>query len=294
MKAAFGTELSQEQELREVEMAFTNQFPSHDAMNWYPWVTATFDDLVIIEVSGKYYKVAYTGEGGNLVFALFEDWEEVEKQEEWVTKSMNRMIQISRIKAVGDWELEVLGVPFGSATNKDGHGEYFDAETELHLDRYPNPAVHYYHALTPEDQGIPEEIGEITSSEVRSDGVWYRIVLDKLSKFAELVMEAARKGLARASSGTAAHLVRIARDGHIDNWPVVEISLFDTDGKYSLMPADNRAVAIPVVKALFERAGIEYPDDLPRSEAKAKGDKQRAEAASRIQMKAREYLLGDE
>jgi hypothetical protein len=296
MKAAFGTELSQEQELREVEMAFTNQFPSHDAMNWYPWVTATFDDLVIIEVSGKYYKVAYTEDGGNLVFALFEDWEEVEKQEEWVTKSMNRMIKLSRIKAVGDWELEVLGVPFGSFFNKDKQGEYFDASTKLHLERYPNPAVHYYHGFDPDGypQGDPEEIGEVQSTEVREDGVWYRVLLDKTKDLAKRVMDAAKEGLARASSGSVEHLFRRSRDGHIENWPVIELSLFDMDESVGRAPANNYAVALPVAKSLFERAGIKYPDDLPRSKAKAKGDKQRAEAASRIQLKAREYLLGDE
>jgi len=205
------------------------------------------------------------------------------------------------IKAVGDWELDVLGVPFGSPTDKDGHGQYFDANTNLHLDRYPSPAVHYYHGLTPDDRGTPAEIGDVKSSEVRKDGVWYRIVLDKTKKLAKLVMEAAKKGLARASSGTAAHLVRFARDGHIENWPVIEISLFDTEGKYKLEPASNRAVAIPVMKALFERAGIECPDNLSdddQSEADAIGETQRAEAALRkrqiLQLKAREYLLGEE
>ena len=210
------------------------------------------------------------------------------------------MTERIHIKAVGEWEIDVLAIPFGSPSEKDGHGEYFDANTNLHLDRY-TPAVHYYHSLTPEDQGIPEEIGHVKSSEIKQDGVWYRIVLNKASKFAKLVMDAAKKGLARASSGTAAHLVRIARDGHIENWPLVEVSIFDTEGKYNLMPANNRAVALPVVKALFERAGISYPDDLSddyRSKVNAIGRRQRATAVSRkrriLQLKAREHLLGDE
>lgn len=307
MKAVFGTELSQEQELREVEMAFSNAFPSQSAPvspmpDFYPWIVATFDDLLIVEVSSKYYKVAYTQAGDELTFAPFVDWEEVDKQEEWVTKSMNRMIKLSRIKAVGDWELDVLGIPFGSPSDKDGHGQYFDADTDLHLDRYPNPAVHYYHGLTAaDDERAPVEIGEVKSSEVREDGVWYRIILDKAQEYAAIVMEAAKKGLARASSGTAIHLARIAWGGHIENWPVIEISLFDTEGEYGFEPASNYAVAIPVMKALFERAGIECPDNLSddyRSKVNAIGDKQRATAASRkrriLQLKAREHLLGDE
>lgn len=304
MKAIYGEELSQEQELREIEMAFSNAFPSRQdtpvspLADWYPWVVATFDDLVIVEVGGKYYKVAYTEEGSDFVFVPFEDWEEVEKQEEWVTKATKRMIKLSRIKAIGEWELEVLGVPFGNYFNKDGHGEYFDASTKLHLERYPNPAVHYYHGYNPDGipQGDPEEIGEVQSTEVREDGVWYRVLLDKTKDLAKRVMDAATAGLARASSGSVDHLFRVGRDGHIENWPVIELSLFDMDETIGRIPANNYAVAMPVAKALFERAGISYPDDLSRSKAKAKGDKQRAEAASRkhIQLKAREYLLGDE
>src|SRR3989304_294100 len=36
-------------------------------------------------------------------------------------------IEHKTIKAVGDWELEVLGIPFGSPDNKDAHGEWVDA-----------------------------------------------------------------------------------------------------------------------------------------------------------------------
>lgn len=212
------------------------------------------------------------------------------------------MTERIRIKAVGDWELEVLGVPFGSAYNKDKDGEYFDATTKLHLDRYPNPAVHYYHGYTPEGlpQGDPEEIGEVQSTEVRADGVWYRVLLDKTKEFAKRVMDAAKDGLARASSGSVEHLFRKSRDGHIENWPLIELSLFDIDPKEGRMPANNYAVALPVMKALFERAGISYPDNLSdddRSEAEAIGEQQRAEAEARghqiLQLKAREYLLGD-
>lgn len=206
------------------------------------------------------------------------------------------MTERIHIKAVGDWLIDICGVPFGSPTNKDKAGEYFDAETNLHLERYPAPAVHYYHGFTPDGipQGDPEEIGEVMSTEVRTDGVWYRVLLDKTKELAKRVMDAANDGLARASSGSVAHLFRKDQDGHIENWPLVEISIFDIDETAGRMPANNYAVAVPVAKALFERAGIEYPDDLPRSEANAKGDKQRAAAVSRIQLKAREYLLRED
>ena len=197
------------------------------------------------------------------------------------------------VKAAGDWELEVLGVPFGGPFDRDSDGEYFDKDTNLHMDRYPNPAVHYYHGYDPDGnpQGMPEEIGEIKATEVREDGVWYRVLLDKASEFAKRVMAAAKKGLARASSGSVEHLYRAAQDGHIENWPLIELSLFDMGESGERRPANSYAVAVPVMKALFDRAGIPYPDNLTRSEAKAKGEQQRAAAVSRSKLRARLYLL---
>lgn len=205
----------------------------------------------------------------------------------------------ANIKAIGDWELDVLGVPFGSPLQRDAHGQYFDASTDLHLESYPTPTVHYYHGFAPDGhpQGDPVEIGKIKSTEVRNDGVWYRIILDKAQEFARRVMEAAKKNLARASSGTANHLVRVSQDGHITNWPVIELSLFDIDRSAGRVPANNYAVAIPVMKALFERAGIAYPDNLPdenEPETKAKGEQHRAKVEQRtlqVQAKAKLFLL---
>jgi len=300
MKAIYGAELSQQQKLLQIEQAFNNAFPGSGdeavvpSSSWYPWIVATFDDLLIVEVNGRYYKVTYQ-QGEPMTFAPFVDWEEVEKREEWTTKSLMRRIKAAGVKAVGDWELEVLGVPFGSPTDKDRHREYFDANTKLHMDRYPNPAVHYYHGFNPDGtpQGMPEEIGEVQSTEVREDGVWYRVILDKASAFAKRVMDAAKKGLARASSGSAEHLYRVSPDGHIDNWPLIELSIFDMDESEGRRPANSYAVAIPVMKALFDRAGISYPDNLTRSEAQARGEQQRAAAVSRSKLRARLYMLED-
>ena len=178
------------------------------------------------------------------------------------------------IKAVGDWELDVLGVPYGGPIDgKDAQKEYFSPRSNLHLDRYKDPLVHYYHGLDPSGrpEGEPEVIGRVQSIESREDGVWYRVILDKASSYAKRIIEAARRGIAVASSGTIEHLRRVSDNGHIDNWPVAELSLFDaTEGR---RPANTFAVALPVMKARYKQAGETLPDLPPETNKPKTEDK---------------------
>ena len=166
------------------------------------------------------------------------------------------------IKAVGDWMLDVLGVPFGGPQNgKDKHGEFFSPRTELYLDKF-TPLALYYHGFTPDGkpQGEPEIIGKVEKVTRAADGVWYRVALDKTKEYARRVWEAAQKGMARASSGTVAHLARIAKDGEILNWAVTELSLFDVDE--SRQPANDYAVAIAAAKTFYAKAGVNLPAEF--------------------------------
>lgn len=193
------------------------------------------------------------------------------------------LAEITAVKAAGEWELDVLGVPFGGPYNgKDYDRQFFSARTNLYLENYPTPLIVYYHGYEPDGSpsGEPEIIGKAISHEVKSDGVWWRVKLDKASEYAARVWESAKQGLARASSGSIAHLVRIARKtGEILTWPVAEISIFDAEGKRQ--PANPYAVAMPVMKSLYQQAGIDLPDtyrEESEPEAEAKGDEQSATA----------------
>ena len=54
----------------------------------------------------------------------------------------------------GDWEIEILGVPFGSPSDRDSDGEFFTAQTKFHLDKYPLPPLLYYHSFKNENGRI--------------------------------------------------------------------------------------------------------------------------------------------
>lgn len=191
---------------------------------------------------------------------------------------------MNAIKAVGDWELEVLGVPFGSPAQKDAHGEYFSLATKFHEDKFGLPPAVYYHGYSENGKpsGSPQYIGKTIRRWVDAKGVWFRVVLDKSNSYAGKVWEAAKAGMARASSGSISHLVRRARDGHITEWVVAELSVFDTYGGKD--PANNYAVAIPVMKMVYQQAGLSLPDGLEAGGEEAKAgaigaDAQRATAS---------------
>ncbi len=203
---------------------------------------------------------------------------------------------LSRVVAIksdaGDWLLDVLGVPFGGPNGgKDTDGEYFDAATKLYLDKYATVPAVYYHGFGENGRpmGDPQFIGKTLSHEVRSDGVWFRVVLDKANDYAKRVWEAAKQGIARASSGSITHLTRYGVGGHITHWPVAELSIFDAVGHRQ--PANQYAVAVPALKAVYAQAGLTWPDDIDGDagdapEADARGEQQSASAAGSVAAKA--------
>jgi len=171
------------------------------------------------------------------------------------------------VKAAGDWELDILGVPFGDAEHKDAQGEYFTAETEYHEDKFGEPPLVYYHGLDDKGKptGEPQYIGKTVKRWVTEKGIWFRGILDKASELAQKVWAAALEGKARASTGSIAHLTRTERDGRIVEWPVAELSVFDLTG--NKRPANPYAVAVPAMRAVYVAAGLTLPSDIEAPEA---------------------------
>lgn len=186
-------------------------------------------------------------------------------------------LKIVAVKAGDEWVLNVLAVPYGGDRDgKDSDGQFFSPKTRLHLDKFEKPIILYYHGYNEDGtpQGDPVIIGEAVSHETKQDGVWWRIALDKANELAKRVWDAAKQGIAKASSGSIAHLVRYdKRTGEIQNWPLVEISLFDAIGKRQ--PANQYAVAMPA------KCDKDLSDAINRVEAEleveAIGEQQRAD-----------------
>jgi len=176
------------------------------------------------------------------------------------------------VKAVDDWELDVLAIPFGS---RDSDGQWFDDRTDIMDTAFQTPLAVYQHGIkqgAKELDASPVVIGTVKpgSLEKRLDGWHVRVILNKAIKVAQDIMEAARKMMVSVSSGSIAHLARLDiggkliqyeknRPGRIAVWPLAEISLWE-QGNGNVQPANQFAMAMPAMKAIYREAGLKFPD----------------------------------
>lgn len=183
------------------------------------------------------------------------------------------------IKALNDWEIEILGIPYGSPMELDSDGQWFDQQTRLHEDKYGMPPLVHYHGLDANGQpSNPEYIGKTVAFEDRPDGRWYRAVLDKANETARQVWQALQSGARVVASSGSNHLARWTNSGHITEWPVTELSIWDnTHG--SNPQANQRAIAIPAKYQVINT-------DL-------EGDKDTAESGENISLD-KENVMSDE
>ena len=162
---------------------------------------------------------------------------------------------------------------------------------------FSTPAIIYQHGVEPGLRGVqshPVVIGKSLGVEKRPDGVYVRALLDKTIEYARRVWEAAKRGLAVASSDSIAHLARLDvsgkrimyeknRPGRIAVWPLAGVSLWDAvEG--NARPASSNAVALPAMKAIYREAGLQFPvieDSTPGASQADEMDQKRAQAIDR-------------
>lgn len=177
------------------------------------------------------------------------------------------------VKAVGDWELDVLAIPF----TKDSDGQWFDENTDIMEDTFQTPLVAYQHGIeqgAKEFQGKPVKLGAVVPGSLKrmADGWHIRVILDKAIQYAKNIMEAAKRGMVAVSSGSIMHLARLNvngrnimyeknRPGGISVWPLAEVSLWEL-GNGNVKPANPSAYAMPLgaMKAIYREAGIPFPE----------------------------------
>lgn len=142
------------------------------------------------------------------------------------------------------------GVVFGG---KDLDNQYFTKDTNFWFEQLsPTPPLLYSHGM---DEAIGKApIGTVTAKTVDDDGVFFEAEIQKSAAYATQVLELIRKGVMGMSSGAVAHLVEVARGGHIKSWPLAELSL-------TVTPAEPRTLGVAELKAL----DIDVPEaaDVP-------------------------------
>jgi hypothetical protein len=206
-------------------------------------------------------------------------------------------------KAVGDWELDVLAVPFGS---RDSDNQWFDDRTDIMDNHFQTPLIVYQHGIKQGAKELDEKpviLGRAVPGtlEKKLDGWHIRVILDKAIKYAKDIMEAAKQGLVAVSSGSIAHLARLDvggkliqyeknRPGRIAVWALGEVSLWER-GNGNAEPASQYTYALPAMKAIYREAGVPFPDIDTSDGVEAEEVKRRArvkalKAQSKILVKA--------
>lgn len=149
------------------------------------------------------------------------------------------------------------GIPFGGPLRgKDLDGEYFSPDTDFCFEWFKDEGrpVLYHHGLDPEI-GL-ERIGTQTSKRIDdANGVWVTAQLDLAHKYAEMILELAKKGVLGFSSGALGGYVRRAGNGKIVQWPWIEQTL-------TPIPANPYALIAPDAVKRWQGLNINVPETL--------------------------------
>lgn len=189
-----------------------------------------------------------------------------------VTISYPASNEVMAVKAVGDWELDVLAIPFNSADSDD---QWFDEYTDIMSHKFSAPLVIYQHGVKQGAKGMEEKpvvLGKVVPGSLAKqlDGWHVRVILDKSVKYAKAVMDAVHKRAVAVSSDSVGHLARLEingkmvpyeknKRGRIAVWPFAGVSLWELGGG-NFKPANRTAFALPAMKAIYRDAGIPFPE----------------------------------
>jgi phage head maturation protease len=132
---------------------------------------------------------------------------------------------------------------WGSAHQRDLHGEYFTPDTDFGLDWYPARPVLYHHA---QDAAVKAAaLGVIDTLRADESGLWAEAQLDKRRQYVDAVLKLVERGALSWSSGSLPNLVKTAPDGRIERWVIVEGSLTPT-------PAEPRLTDVHALKSALD------------------------------------------
>ena len=176
------------------------------------------------------------------------------------------------VKAVGNWELDITATPFNS---RDSDGQWFDNKTDIMESAFTTPVLLYQHGIKQGAKGLqdhPIVIGRTVPGSLikQSDGWHLRGILDQAKENAKDIMDAAIKRKVAVSSDSILHLARLEvggkyiqyeknKPGRIAVWPLAGVSLWEKGGG-NFQPANQLAMALPAMKAIYRVAGLPFPD----------------------------------
>ncbi len=137
-------------------------------------------------------------------------------------------------------------VSFGSPTDTDLQGEFFTSNTDFCLDWFEERPVLYHHGMD-SNTGL-KKIGVFKTIKADDLGLWVTAQLDLRDRYARAVYDMVKSSQFGWSSGSVDHLVKIADNGQIKTWPLIEGSITPT-------PAQPAKTAVRAYKAVLSNDG---------------------------------------
>ncbi len=165
---------------------------------------------------------------------------------------------MTTVKMLAEGRVGGYLVVWGGPNQPDLHGEYFTPETQLYLDWFATRPVLYHHGL---DGTVKAAIVGVLDT-LRADdvGLWAEAQLDLRERYVQAVHDLVDRGVLGWSSGSLPHLVKVAQDGRITHWPIVEGSLTPT-------PAEPRHTDVQTLKSAYAALGLDFSRLVPSADA---------------------------
>jgi HK97 family phage major capsid protein len=252
-------EESLDERVGRIRDTFYQQYSSQPTPAPNLFLDEIFEDYAIVcdMESGKKYKVPYSYDSNQVIFANRDEW--VEVVEEYVEVKLSDFVAAcgSEVKALGDGKLAGYLVTFGDENTPDlsPTRDFFQKDTNFGIAK--QSIILYNHAL---DEALGDRrlgVGTLKTDDV---GVWVETQLQMRDAYEQAIYRLAEMGKLGWSSGTAPHLVKRKKVGKahkILSWPL------GLDASLTPMPADwrNEVVAVKTLNRtnLVELEGAAGP-----------------------------------
>jgi len=232
-----------------LDVVRTAWWKSYGIESPYPYIHEVFDKYLIVIIEGKYAKVAYSFNDGEVEFVSPQEWKQVEVE---YKGGVVRRISTDPIRFVDGSELEYecYGIKYGSRDKRDLEGTYFDADTRFHLDWHIQWPWLYHHGKNKFIQ--LDNVGTWKSATPDDAGIFFRGELDARHRYLQQVQELLQEKALHPSSGTFNYMMTVEDDGHILEWPVGELSSTVAPAEFRMDPISQRAA-----KALLVLGGYD-------------------------------------
>lgn len=156
------------------------------------------------------------------------------------------------IKSLGDNRVGAYAVLWGDESRKDLTGEFFDDKTEeltTIFDAVGKLPLLYHHGL---DETLKTRvIGVVDTLKPDSVGLWYEAQLNLADEYDKQVKKLLGDKKLKTSTQTFSVARRVdAKTGHIERWPIVEITATPTPAEYRMPP-------VAALKSAYAEIGCE-------------------------------------